>query len=231
MPKDAPPILLRPARLSEYKTLGSIAAVTYFPTPFSDFLAPNRIQHYSHYDRNYHERCMMLMLEPRMRSMVAVEATRPDLPIGYIHFERLGDDETAKRYILEKESVRLWVYRWLAWAWWLLIAVVIGNKADDPVNRKKFIAEAIEFRETYWDSHEERRSRFHVRSFVVLQQFQGRGVGKRLLAEVLQRAERENVVIGLEATPEGEVIVSQLQPLCRNFLRRLGCHDLGHDIR
>jgi ribosomal protein S18 acetylase RimI-like enzyme len=230
MPKDAPPILIRPARPSEYKTLGNIAAVTYFPTSFSDFLSPNRIQYYSHYARGFQQRALTLMLQPRVRSLVAVESTRPDLPIAYIHFERLGDDETARRYIREKESVRLWVYRWLAWAWWLLIAVVIGNKAADPENQRTFIASAVQYRKTFWDPYEERQSRFHVLSFVVLPQFQGRGVGTRLLAEVTSRAERENVVIGLEASPEGEIIVSQLRPLSQYALRRLSCPESRDDI-
>lgn len=203
-------IVIRPARLHEYKILGRIAAITYFPTAFTEYLTPNRLRYYGHYERGFQKRALMLMLEPRVRSMVAVEASRPDLPIAYIHFDRLGDDEAAKRYSKEKESLRLWVYRWLAWAWFLLLATLLGAPHEDPIHLKKFIRVAMEEDKKHWDSHEDRHNRFHVRSFVVLPQFQGRGVGKMLMTEVTTRAEKENVVIGLESSPEGEGLVSQL---------------------
>jgi ribosomal protein S18 acetylase RimI-like enzyme len=202
-------IVVRPARLHEYKILGRIAAITYFPTDFTEYLSPHRLRYYGHYERGFQKRALSLMLQPRMRSMVAVEASKPDLPIAYIHFERLGDDEAAKRYTSEKESLRLRVYRWLAWAWFLLLATLLGAPHEDPVHIRKFIRVGMEENKKHWESHEDRRNRFHVRSFVVLPQFQGRGVGKKLMTEVTSRAEKENVVIGLEASPEGEYLVSQ----------------------
>ena len=214
------PILIRPAKLSEYKILGRIASITYFPTAFTEFISPNRLQYYSHYERGFQKRALTLMLDPRVRSMVACEATKPDVPIGYIHFKRLGDDQGSKRIIQEKASVQLWILRWLVWAWYLLLSAVVGDKASDPKTLKVFFGWVVEDDEIYWKSHKERHNRWHVQSFVVLPMFQGKGVGKRLMAEVTKRAVEENVVIGLESSQEGEFFVSQL---CSGGERFLFC--------
>lgn len=225
------PMIIRPAKLNEYKVLGRIASITYFSTPFTQFLSPNRLQYYSHYERDFQKRALTLMLDPRVRSMVACEATKPDVPIGYIHFKRLGDDQEAERIIREKASVQLWVLRWLVWAWYLLLSVVLGNKASDPKSLKVFFEWVTEDNKTYWESHKARHSRWHVQSFVVLPMFQGKGLGKRLMAEVTKRAVEENVVIGLEASPEGEFFVSQSCSAGERFLcRYVDSRDfcLGH---
>lgn len=200
------PMIVRPAKLREYKILGRIASITYFPTPLTAFLSPGRVEYYSHYERSFQKRALTLMLDPRVRSMVACEATKPDVPIAYIHFKRLGDDQVAKRIIKEKASVLLWILRWLAWAWYLLLSVVLGNKAEDPEALRLFMKWAIDDDDKYWRPYSERQNRWHVQSFVVLPQFQGKGVGKQLIAEVTKRAVEENVVVGLEATKEGEIL-------------------------
>lgn len=217
------PIIIRPAKLSEYKILGRISSITYFSTAFTAFLSPNRLQYYSHYERSFQKRALTLMLDPRVRSMVACEVTKPDIPIGYIHFKRLGDDQEAKRIIREKASVQLWILRWLVWAWYLLLSVIVGDKASDPKALKVFFGWVMEDDEIYWKPHKARHNQWHVQSFVVLPMFQGKGVGKRLIAEVTKRAVEENVVIGLEASPEGESFVSQL---CRGGERFLYCVDM-----
>jgi ribosomal protein S18 acetylase RimI-like enzyme len=230
------PMIIRPAKLSEYKILGRIASITYFPTAFTAFLSPNRLQYYSHYERGFQKRALTLMLDPRVRSMVACEATKPDVPIGYIHFKRLGDDQEAKRIIREKASVQLWILRWLVWAWYLLLSVILGDKASDPKALKVFFEWVTEDDEIYWKSHKARHNQWHVQSFVVLPMFQGRGVGKRLMAEVTKRAVEENVVIGLEASPEGEFFVSQLcsggeRFLCCVVMSTPGTFSQGHGER
>jgi GNAT superfamily N-acetyltransferase len=88
--------------------------------------------------------------------------------------------------------------------------VILGDKASDPKALKVFFEWVMEDNEIYWKSHKARHNQWHVQSFVVLPMFQGKGVGKRLMAEVTKRAVEENVVIGLEASPEGEFFVNQL---------------------
>jgi GNAT superfamily N-acetyltransferase len=205
-------IIIRPARLREYKAAGSIAAETYFPTALTAFLSPGRIEYYSHYERSFQKMALSRMLDPATRSLVACESHRPERPIGCIHFKRLGDDEGAKAYVRQKESMLLWLGRWLAWAWFLLITAIVGQKAEDPEALRLFGMWSEDGNMAYWTSHKERRNRLHVLSFVVLKQYQGMGVGKKLLAEVMKRAVQENVIIGLEASPEGEPMVSSLHP-------------------
>lgn len=150
------------------------------------------------------------MLDPRVRSIAACEEGNPDVPIGFIHFKRLGDDEVANAYIKQKASALLFILRWLFWAYYLLIEAVVGNKSEDAEAIRQFRGWAEEDEGRYWAPYEERKRRIHVLSFVVLKQFQGRGVGKKLISEVTRRAVDENVVVGLEASPEGEFIVSRL---------------------
>lgn len=209
VPSKKNSIIIRPAKLSEYKLLGRIASITYFPTTFTDFLAPDRLQYYTHYERNFQKRAAMALLDPRVRSYVACEATKPDIPVGYIHFKRIGDDEGAKRIIREKASLLLWILRWLSWAWYLILSLIFGDKSSDPKAFTEFMKWVAEDNEIYWQSHKERQNRWHAISFVVLPMFQGKGVGKRLMAELRKQAEQDNVIVGLESSPEGEAFVSQ----------------------
>ena len=107
-----------------------------------------------------------------------------------------------------------------SWAWFLLITAIVGQKAEDPEALRLFGMWSEDDDMAYWTSHKERRNRLHVLRLVVLKQYQGMGVGKKLLAEVMKRAVQENVIIGLEASPEGEPMVSSLYPgasVCLNI--------------
>jgi ribosomal protein S18 acetylase RimI-like enzyme len=57
---------------------------------------------------------------------------------------------------------------------------------------------------------EERVNRWHAQSVVVLPEWQRRGIGKRLMAEVLRRAERDGVMVGLESSVKGEGLYRKL---------------------
>jgi ribosomal protein S18 acetylase RimI-like enzyme len=207
---DSSSFIIRPAKLTEYKALGQIAASTYFSSALEGFLYPHRVEHYADYERGYEHRALTLMLDPRMISMVACKAATPDIPIAYIHFKRMGDDEGAKEQLKRKGNVMLWVARWLIWAWFLLItAVTGGNQSADPEAFRLFRSWQETTNKIDWQPFKERENRWHVCSFVVRTEFQGRGLGKRLMAEVIKYAEKENVVIGLESSPEGEFMVSQ----------------------
>jgi ribosomal protein S18 acetylase RimI-like enzyme len=53
-------------------------------------------------------------------------------------------------------------------------------------------------------------NRWHVQSLVVSSEYQRRGLGRMLMSEVLQRAQDEGVVVGLEASPDGEKLYRSL---------------------
>lgn len=78
-----------------------------------------------------------------------------------------------------------------------------GDKSADPINRAKFEAYDNEHKGEYWEV-EERKQRWHALSVVVDEKFQGKGIGKRLMAEAVARAEEQGVFIGLEASEPGE---------------------------
>jgi GNAT superfamily N-acetyltransferase len=210
--QEGSPIIIRPARRTEYGALAKIAAETYFPMPLMAFLSPGRAEHYRDYERGFEQRALTLMLDPRMLSFVACEAADPDRPIGYIHAKRLGDDAPARAHLRRKDSVWLAVCRWLAWAWFMLLTTLAGgNKSEDREAMRMFASWDGLDGDLYWEPFPERWNRWHVQSFVVRKEFQGRGVGKKLMRKIIKLAEEENVVIGLESSPEGEFVVSQLR--------------------
>ena len=79
--------------------------------------------------------------------------------------------------------------------------------------------------EKYWDpkTHPERANRWQANSLVVAPEWQGRGVGRLLMAEVLRWAQRERVVVGLVSSPHGEHLYRKLGfEMLGDFYRRIG---------
>jgi len=196
------PIIIRQAYLSDNGEIGRIAAEVYYDAALTLFLSPHRGKYYSHYERGYRQRALKRMLDPRSLTFVACEAAHPEKPIGAVQFLRLGDDEGAQRQIKSKASVWLVVLNWVYWAWCLaLLWLTGGDKSEDPEATKLFLSWVRDGNTKVWEAHGER---WHVQSCIVGTKFQGRGIGKMLMAEVTRRAEDEGVVIGLEASPHGE---------------------------
>ncbi len=63
----------------------------------------------------------------------------------------------------------------------------------------------------HWEGRKDRENRWHAQSVVVRKEFQGRKAGKRLMAEVIGRAENENVVVGLESSANGEMMYRSVE--------------------
>lgn len=199
-------IIIRPAKLRDAKFMGRIAAITYFMDPLTAFLSPRRFEYYSSFQRDTYERSVKPLLQPRVCTLVACEASRLDLPIGYIRFQRLGDDAPAKAFIKERDTLRLRILSWVAWAWFQLLFFLLGKPHADPGALEIFDEVTSADDKLHWE-FEDRKCRYYVQSFVVLPIFQGKGVGKKLMAEVTRRAEEENVIIGIEASAHGEFLV------------------------
>jgi GNAT superfamily N-acetyltransferase len=83
--------------------------------------------------------------------------------------------------------------------------VVGEDKSVDHERLRAFEAEAGGLEDEYWGV-EERVNRWYTQSCVVKEEWQGKGIGKRLMAEVIARAEAQNVVVGLEASEPGELM-------------------------
>jgi GNAT superfamily N-acetyltransferase len=197
-------IILRRGHFKDAKQIGQVAAKTYRDTPLTIFLSPNRLQYYSHYERGFIQRATARMFDPRNITVIACEASNPSRVIGYAQFARLGDDEGAMRQIESRKSLWLWALSWLFWAWAkLVVAVNFGDKSCDLKNLRTFEGWCAAEGPVYWD-REDRKNRWHAQSVVVLEEFQGRGIGKRLMKEAIAWAEAENVPLGLEASEPGE---------------------------
>lgn len=146
------------------------------------------------------------MLDPRNLTFVAVSSSDLRTPVGYAQFVRLGDDEGAKRQAASRESLLLRIFGWVFWAYYLVLAWLVGkDKSADLEAVRAFEAEASGIDAEYWGVPE-RKNRWHTQSVVVKEEWQGKGIGKTLMAEVIARAEKENVVVGLEASEPGELM-------------------------
>lgn len=141
--------------------------------------------------------------------------------IGYAQFVRLGDDEGARKQIESRK--RSWMAPAL-WLWTLILPVlywVDRGTCDDVEHVREFLSVGDEETEEHFERWTKRRCRWHAQSVVVLPEFQGRGVGKRLMGKVIEMAEEEGVPVGIEASAEGEPmyrrvgfeLVSRFRPL------------------
>lgn len=152
-------------------------------------------------------------LNPRSIGFVAVSAAAPGIPVGYAQFIRLGNDEAARRLVSQQASLWLSVKRW-----WFNLRTWIENLVwpDRSVDREAmqvFEASAEVDDQKFWESDEMKaryQDRWHVQSLVVSSQYQRRGLGRILMNEVLRRAQDDGVVVGLEASEDGEKLYRSL---------------------
>jgi GNAT superfamily N-acetyltransferase len=225
-PKDT--ILIRRVRIWEGSQLGRIAAKTYMNSALIAYLDPDREEYYSHYERGFISRSWKRLLDPRNVTFVAVSSSQPSLPVAFVSIQRLGSDAGAQRQIASRKSLWLSLAAWLAFLWFWMMLKVVGDKSQDPAHQAAFEASNASTGRNHWEV-EGRTERWHVQSCVVLESWQGRGVGKMLMAEVIALAERDGVVVGLEASPQGEQLYRRVgfELLARFPQAEL---DFGEDI-
>ncbi|KAE9368435.1 acyl-CoA N-acyltransferase [Stipitochalara longipes BDJ] len=211
-------IIIRRAKLRDGPHIGRVASKTYYNTPMTSWISPHREKYPTAYERGFIERAISRMLSPRNETYVAC------LPSGKIvgaaTFQRLGDDASARKMIREVGVVKrfwMWVLRWVFWVYCKVYWWVYGpDRSLDSEAVKTFAGWAKEDTEKYWDSYEERENRWHALSVTVLPEWQGKAIGKKLVAEVMRTAERDGIMVGLESSPSGE-----------GFYRKLGFVLLG----
>lgn len=201
-------LIIRRARLWDGPEIGRIAAETYLDTSLSEFVAPKRYEFREDWERGFIHRAQKRLFEPRNLSFVLVTKSNPNLPVGFAQFIRLGDDEGARRQIeshsrLKRVMLELLFLLYSAWCWIVLLWFG-GDKSEDKQAHATFEAWSADEWKVNWDSWPDRKNRWHTESVVIRKEFQGRKAGKRLMAEVIGRAEAENVVVGLEASAQGE---------------------------
>lgn len=199
--KDA--IIVRQARLFEGARIGQIAAKTYFSSALTDFLSPLRSQYYSDYERGFQQRAQARIFNPNNLTFVACEASNPDLVIGYAQFARFGDDAGYQAQMKRRDTYWL---RFLAcwWFYWtkLILFLTGGDRSASPEGLKLFLSYVEAEEKMHW-SLPERKNKWEAQSVVVLEEFQGRGIGKMLMMKVIEMAEEEGVIVGLAASKHG----------------------------
>ena len=209
--KSGEAIVIRDATLSDIPSMASMASRAYFDTPssLSAFLSPHRKQHPKDFERGFRHRIEARFVNPRTQSIVAVLASTPSHPIAYAQFTRLGDNPIAQRQISSRDTYPLRILSWYYWAQHHIADHFWPDKSADPKALQEFVAWGLEDDEKYW-SAPERANRWHAQSVVVAPEWQGKGVGRLLMRPILDRARDEGVVVGLEASQEGERLYSAL---------------------
>lgn len=206
------PIIIRRATLKDAPEMGRVGGRVYYDTPLTSWLWPHRAKYHAQYERHWIERRLALMLNPRNESYVACSSSGQI--VGAAQFARLGDDAGAWKRIREIGVLRrvfMWVAAWVFWGyckvrWWL----EGGDKTQSKEAVETFASWCRVDGERYWESHEEMASRWHCQSLVVLPEWQGKGIGKKLMAVVMEKAQRDGVIIGLEASAKGEGLYTKL---------------------
>ncbi|KAG9228042.1 hypothetical protein BJ875DRAFT_390230 [Amylocarpus encephaloides] len=200
-------VVIRLGRLWDAQRIGVIASATYLETPMTKYLSPRAKNYYFIYELGFKLRALNRMLDAQNATFVAVEETNQNYAIGYAQFVRLGNDEGAKKQIASR-------------GWWglTLVAFVFGkillpiftycfaSWSDDLQHVNEFVRALFKQSASVFDSHPKRRNRWHAQSVVVSVDFQRMKIGKTLMGEAIKRAREEGVIVGLEASAEGEMM-------------------------
>ncbi|KAJ5454593.1 uncharacterized protein N7458_005549 [Penicillium daleae] len=200
-------ILIRRAQYSDIPFMANIAAAEFRDSDLNKFLCPYRHQYPDHFNRRFLQMFQARHFDPRSIGFVAVEPSSPHKPVAYIHLTRFGDDEQARRLIAAQDSLWRRLCHRLLQLRTMIVNYLWPDRSTDHDAARQFDESAKRDSEKYWGSDEMRAkygNRWHVRGLVVSSSHQRRGVGQALMAEVLQRAQQEGVVVGLEASGDGE---------------------------
>ncbi|KAJ5618969.1 hypothetical protein N7510_002953 [Penicillium lagena] len=212
-PDSTEKLIIRRMTPPDIPTMARIACTEYFDSPLNTFLCPHRHQYPNDLLRRFVQMIRGRYLSPRSIGFVAVSASAPGIPLGYAQFIRLGNDDAAKRLVSAQASFWLSVRRW-----WNSLCTTIENyvwpdRSLDEDAMQQFDASAEIDERTFWGSDEMKArygERWHVQSVVVSSKCQRRGLGRMLMGEVLRRAQEEGVVVGLEASKDGEKLYQSL---------------------
>lgn len=233
-PDAQPPLhkfALRPLTLADVPPLALHSAEAYWGGPVNQFIAPHAAEFRSDFVRNFRQSIRKRLYNPRCVSLVAYETSDPKFPVGYAQFTRLGNDEGAKA-LLSKHS--LWdrllffIFGWIFFVYDKVENSIWPDRSSDPEAAKAFFASVEGDQETYWNSHPERSNRWYVASVVISPVYQGKGIGRMLVTEAVNRAQQERVIMGLSASPAGEQLYRKLGfELLGEFTMRIGGEEGG----
>ncbi|KAK9342126.1 acyl-CoA N-acyltransferase [Lipomyces starkeyi] len=212
-PRTDEKIIIRPMQFSDIPWMAGIAASEYFDSDLNAFLCPRRREYPEDLIRRFHQMIQQRFFNPRTVSFVAVVASHVHRPVGYAQFARFGDDAAAHRLVAAQTSIWRTVQAWYYLARDRVLNCLWPDRSVDREAMRRFNESCQVDAQVYWESSEMKArygNRWHTQSVVVSKPYQRRGIGKRLMSEVLERAQAEGVVVGLGASTDGEKLYSRL---------------------
>ncbi|KAL2075999.1 hypothetical protein VTL71DRAFT_942 [Oculimacula yallundae] len=217
---------LRPMTLADCSTLAIHTGDAYLEGPVRKFIVPHAEKYRSDYERTLKQSIRKRLFDLQSISVVAYEASNPKYPVGFAQYTRLGDDEGA-RAVLSRHS--LWdriccfVLAWFFWGYDKVENWLWPDRSTDVDAMKAFFASGAGDTEKYWSSHPERKNRWHVQSVVIGPAYQGKGIGRLLVTEAVNRAQEERVIMGLSSSVAGSHLYRKLGfELLGDFTMRIG---------
>jgi ribosomal protein S18 acetylase RimI-like enzyme len=197
-------ILVRPAKFNDVPKMAFTAFTGYAGSPLEQFLSPLREEYPEDALRSWKHRLALRWFDPRMICVVACPASSPEKVVGYAQFFRLGDDRGAKQQIASRKTIWLSTLAWYYSIKFKIMDYIWPDRSVNPAAEKQFGAWCRIDDEKHWNLHPKRKNRWHLRSIVVSPESRGKGVGTLLMKPLLDRAQKEGVIVGLEASADGE---------------------------
>lgn len=212
---SSPEFLIRQARLSDSFQMGIVSYNAYINDPLIKFLAPGQLKYPETSKRKNAYRIMRRMLSARNITYVAYQVSNPGKIIGQIQFLRLGDSFQKPSLI---SAIWLSIMAWTLTRWVQLVEWWEPDLIQSAENSAKFERWTEVDDQRYWDetAFPERKERWHVQTCAVDPNWQRKGIGTLLMVEVQKRAQKDGVVIGIEANSVGAKMYESLG------FRRLG---------
>ena len=227
--------IVRRCRLSDIPYLAVHTTHTY--SPVADWLYPGAKEHPEELLRIFRRGIEKYYVNPAGIFLVACLASSPSIPIGSTFSIRVGTDPLARQVVYEKGYLlRAWLFvlSWYFWAYHWAETKIWKDHVTDVVNQKDFAGRIKHDTEKYW-SQPERQNRWKVMAATVDPPYHSKGVGRALLQPIIDRAERERVIVGLSSSSHGEHLYRKLGfELMGDFSMRLPAENDfggGHMIR
>ncbi|KAJ5710677.1 acyl-CoA N-acyltransferase [Penicillium malachiteum] len=225
--------LIRRIQPSDIPIIAQIAATEYFNSELNAYLCPHRHKYPGHVTRRFIQMIHGRYLNPRSIGFVAIasDSKSDQTPIGYAQFIRLGEDGPAKELISSQSSLLRTLQTWWFKLYTAVLNLISPDRSLDHEAMSTFLASAKKDEEFYWENPEMKTKygiRWHAQSVVVSSSYQRKGIGRRLMHEVLSRAGIEGVPVGLEASLDGEQLYRSLGFVLRgSFSMTLGLSGGG----
>lgn len=208
---------IRHAHLPDVPGIVSVMYTLWFDSPTMRFQSPLRHKYPGDALQRFYVIIRSLLFDTRQVSLVAVplsDDSENQKVVAYARFVREGDDTAARQFMSAQWSLWNTLLGWYFSIETKVRSFIWPNRSLDKEARKQ----ANEIRERlnwkYWkqpDMKARYGNRWHVTSLMILPEWQRQGLGQHLMQLVLNQAEKERVVVGLESTIDGEKLYSQLR--------------------